>query len=159
MFIYRVYRILLILCFPKVLCPHCYKTFEYKLHAHTPKLSNQHAVFIGHDILIGGFYFSIGTKRVLENLITNSQLQSIAKSINIQSIDHFINHQNNDIHSSQIYVSSYIFTSISLLVCIKSSLLYKICIPNIIKLVNQCTYISIYTFLIINRKYVDFKRY
>ena len=66
-------------------------------------------------------FSSISTKRVLENLITIIQLQRIAKSINIQSIDHFINHQNNEIHSSQIYVPSYLFTSISLLVCIKTS--------------------------------------
>jgi hypothetical protein len=35
---------------------HGHKTFEYECHTYTPKMSNQNAVSIGYDVLIGYFF-------------------------------------------------------------------------------------------------------
>ena len=35
---------------------HGHKTFDYECHIYTPKMSNQNAVSIGYDVLIGYFF-------------------------------------------------------------------------------------------------------
>jgi hypothetical protein len=61
-----VYTLWFLVCTHKV-WTHSQKSFEYnycKFHTHTPKLSNQNAVFTGYDILIGCFS-SRSTKLVI----------------------------------------------------------------------------------------------
>ena len=54
----------------QVLLAHGHKTLEYNVHTHTPKSSNQNAVFIEYGDMIGCLSRRRSLKFVLESFIT-----------------------------------------------------------------------------------------
>lgn len=54
----------------QVLLAHGHKTLEYNVHTHTPKSSDQNAVFIEYGVLIGCLSRRRSFKFILESFIT-----------------------------------------------------------------------------------------